>query len=155
MEAKKVVMSSLLIVLFGIAFISFMVSFGNENDAAINVEDDSRVNQLRENLNGTVYDYNDEDSTLQNKANETTTAFDEDDTSGSNIIGEFIVSAILGVGKIIMGVVGTISDAIMAPLLNLLLPNSPGIRSVVGVVLTSMVLFGVVLVTWRLIKTGG
>ena len=151
METKNVITSILLVVLFIIAFISFGINFADEQNAPVNINNDSRVNTLYSGMNDTVYDY--DDKGLQSTANDTSSTFDEEDTAGEKI-SEFIVSAILGVGKSIMSVISHISDAIMDPLLKIVFPNSPEVRSVIGTILMTIIMFIIVLLTLKMIKVG-
>lgn len=151
METKNVITSILIVVLFIISFISFGINFGEEQNSPVNIKNDTRINTLYSNMNDTVYDY--DDKGLQETANDTSSTFDEEDTAGEKI-SEFIVSAILGVGKSIMSVISHVSDAIMDPLLKIVFPNSPEVRSTIGIILMTIIMFVMVLLTWKMIKTG-
>lgn len=152
MESRKLVVTFSLITLFVIAFLSFGITFGTEQGSSINIANETRIVNLLTGANSTVYSHSGSDN-LQEVANSTTTAFDQQDEGGSGIIGEFILDSILGVGKTILGIVSTMFDAILDPLLSLIIPYQP-IRNVVGIILSSILLITMVLVTWRLIKTG-
>lgn len=151
METQNIIISVLLSVLFIIAFISFGIHFGSEHNAPINIKNDSRINVLYSGMNDTIYKY--DNKGLQSTANDTSSTFDEEDTAGEKI-SEYIFSSILGVGKSIMGVINHIADAIMDPLLKIIFPNSPEVRSVIGTILITIIMFLMVLLTWKMIKTG-
>lgn len=153
METKDVIVGFLLIALFSIAFISFGINFGNEQEAPINIQNDSRVSQLYNNVNSSIKDYGGEGETIQGESNSTSTIFDEDDTVGEKIIG-FAFSAILGLARTVLSVINVFADAIIAPLLAVVIPNSPEIRSVVGIVLMTIIGFVIILLGVKLIKTG-
>jgi len=154
MEAKGIIIGVLLVALFSIAFISFGINFGLEREAEINIANDSRINVLYTNLNDSIYNYDDSGDTIQETANGTTSAFNQDDTTGSSIISDFIISSIVGVGKTLMGVVMVVSDIILDPVLSLVLPAAPEVRRIVGIILATILMFVLVLITWRLIKVG-
>lgn len=143
---KGIIISFLLIGLFSVALISFGINFANENDAPINIQNDSRISNLYSGVNSSIR--------VQSEAETTTSAFNEDDTAGDNIITDLIFSTIAGVGKTIMSATNSIYDATLEPLLKIIFPNSREVRAIVGTVLTSILLFTIVLLVWQLIKTG-
>ena len=101
MDAKNMIVSMTLILLFSIAFISFGVQFAHEQDSNITIADNEYLGVMKSNLEDKVTS-----GELQRTANETTGAFDEDDdTAGiTSRIAEFFIGAVTGVGKTMMNV---------------------------------------------------
>lgn len=152
MGAKDYLVGFAVIALFVIALISFGVNMGTENNSTVNINDDSRINSIFSGVNSTVYNYGDGE-TLQEEANSSLESFNEEDPAGSGADGIFF-SAVTAVGKSIMGVAFAVFDAIWSPLLKIVIPNSPEIRAVVAVVLSTILLFLMTLVAWKLYRTG-
>lgn len=153
MDAKSMIVGTLLIVLFGIAFISFGVQFGSDMDAPINIQNDSTLGELHNTLGEKVEDY-DDGKGIQEIAEDTSSAYEEEDTAGEGVISEFIVSTILGVGNTIMSVANIGLNIFIEPLLKIVFPQSQEVRRVVGGILASIIMFILALVAWKLIKTG-
>ena len=151
MDAKNMIVSMTLVLLFSIAFISFGVQFAYEQDASISIADNEQLGILKSNLTNKV-----NSGDLQDGANQTAGAFDEDDdTAGiTSRIAEFFIGAVTGVGKTMMNAAYSIFSIVLDPLLYLLFPNSQEIRQTVGGVLATIILFVMALITWKLIKTG-
>lgn len=153
MDAKEVFVSSALIVLFAISFISFGINFTVEQDSPVSINNDSRINTLYSNLNETIYNYED-GKTIQEAANESQGFLDSgEETLGDKIV-EFIGEGIKGIAKGLMSGINVISNATIDPLLRLVLPNSPDAREVIGLILTSIILTTMLFVAWSLYKTG-
>lgn len=158
MDAGKLIISSLVFVLFIIAFVNFGVNFGNENDAQMLITDntsagDSAIKTIYESVNDTLYNY--DDKGFYDTANESYNAFNEDSGTGGAVssITEFFVNGILSVGKGIMGIGSVIFSVTFAPILKGLgVPNE--ISKVVGGIISGILLFLITLMAWKLYRTG-
>lgn len=154
MEINKILISFLVFALFGIAFISFAVTFGGENNAEVLITDNnSAIQTIYEGINDTIYNY--DDGSLQDKANDSFTSFNTD-TGTTGILGtisDFFISTLLSVGKSIMGVANAIFNVTFSPILKALgIPNN--IAQVIGIIVSTIMLFTMVLLAWKLYRTG-
>lgn len=154
MEMKNMMISFLAFALFTIALINFAVEIGTENNANhILTENNTPMSSIYEGVNETIYDY--EDRGLQTEANASFESFNEDDetTGVLGTITDFFISSLLAVGKSIMGIANTIFEVTFSPILNALgLPEE--VASVVGVIVSTIMLFTVILLAWSLYRTG-
>jgi len=148
---KDYVLGFLAIALFIVAFLSFGIEMGNEHSAGVNLENDSRVSVLYSGVNSTIYDYEDGE-TLQEEANSTLSGFNAEDPSGTGSDGIFF-STVTAVGKSIMGVAFGVFDSIWNPILKVIIPSRE-IRTVISVVLSTMLLFISILLAWKLYRVG-
>jgi hypothetical protein len=151
MKMKDYLIGFLVVALFIIAFISFGIEMGDEHSASVNLNNDSRINTLYSGVNATVYNY--DGGSIQSEGNSTLEGFNAEDPSGAGSDGIFF-STVTAVGKSIMGVAFAIFDAIWDPILKIIMPNSPEIRRVISVVLSTILLFLVTLLAWRLYRIG-
>lgn len=151
-EARDYIVGFLLIALFSIAFISFGITFAQNQNSNINIANDTRINTLYTELNDSIYNY-DSSGSVQTVANSTLDSYDTKDTAGETI-AEFVFKGIIGVAKTILGVVNVFYEATLEPVLSLVLPGNQGVKKLLGVMLTTILLFVMVLVAWRLVKNG-
>lgn len=158
MEAGKIIISTMVFILFIVAFVNFGVNFGNENDASFLITDNdsagnSAIKIIYTGVNDTLYNY--ADKGLYKEANESYGSFNEDSGTGGVIssITEFFIKGILKVGKSIMGITNVIFNVTFAPILaGIGIPNE--IASVIGIIISSILLFSIVLMAWKLYRTG-
>ena len=153
MEAKDVIISLSVVMLFIVAMISFGGNFASENNAAISITNDSRINTLYTGVNSTVFGNVHDNKTLEETANESNGLLDEPDTLGDKI-QDWIGDKVLGFGKAIFGVVYNMFNAILDPLLRIIIPGSAPARRAIGVVITSIFSFLMGFVIYKLIRTG-
>lgn len=154
MEIRQLIVGMLVFSLFLITFISFGVNMGQENDAEKTIiSDNSPLKSVYTGVNETILDY--DDRGLQSKANDSFSSFyEEDETSGTmGSITDFFISSILGVGKAIAGVANTIFNVTLNPLMKALGLNAD-IARVVGVVLSTIMMFTLILLAWKLYRLG-
>lgn len=149
MEMRNIIVGMLIFALFGFALISFNVNFGLENNADILVtNDNSPISEIYFALNSTI-------PIAEKNATDSFDAFyNEEETSGMfGAIGDFFMRSLLSVGKSIAGIANTIFDKTLAPLLKAVgLPSA--IANVVGTILTTMMLFTMILLAWKLYRSG-
>lgn len=153
-DIKTIIVSFLIFALFGISLISFGVNFGTENEADVLITDNnSAINTIYEGINDTIFDY--KGVGLQEQANSSFSSFNSDsETSGIlGTISDFFINTLLGVGKAIMGIGNTIFSVTFSPILSALGIPQP-IASIIGIIISTIMLFTMVLLAWRLYRTG-
>lgn len=151
---RHIITGLLVFSLFVITFISFGVNFAEENNANQTIIDDnSPLKTIYENVDSTLKDYDDQG--IQQSANDSFGSFyEEEETSG--IIGsitDFFIRSILGVGKTIAGIANTIFEVTLNPLLKTLGIQSE-IARVIGIVLSTIMMFTLILLAWKLYRLG-
>jgi len=150
MELNKVITGFLVFALFGIAFINFAVNFGTENDAGILITDNnSAISTIYEGINRTTYN-------AQDTANESFSTFNKDSGTGGGVLGsisDFFIKGIIFVVGSITGIANGIFNVTFAPILKAMgIPNP--IAVVVGGIVSTIMLFTMVLLAWKLYRTG-
>lgn len=151
MDTKGLMFSFLLIALFIISVISFGVNFAVEHETNQSILDDSRINALYTGVNETIFDYN--DIGVYQESNDSLTSFNQDDPSATGTASSILFSAVTSVGKSIMSIANSIFGVTLEPLLKLLgLPRE--VRVVVGVILSTILVFLVTLLAWKLYRQG-
>jgi len=154
MNFKNLAISFMVFALFTIALISFGVNFGTENDAVILITDNnSPMKTIYTGVNDTISNYNSQG--IYKEANDSFNSFNDNSGTGGILgsITEFFIKGILTVGKGIMGIANGIFNVTFAPILKALgIPN--GIGMVIGAIISSILLFSVVLMAWRLYRSG-
>lgn len=155
MEGMKQIITGLLVfALFVIMFISFGVHFAEENNAEQTIVDDnSPLKTIYEEVNTTIKDY--DGRGLQDTANQSFGSFyEEEETSGTiGRITDFFIRSILGVGKTVAGVSNTIFEITLNPILKALGIQSE-IARVIGIVLSTIMMFTLILLAWKLYRLG-
>lgn len=154
MDLKDIMVGFLVFGIFIIALISFGVNFANENDAETLVTDNnSPIQTIYSGVNSTIYNY--DGNNIQEKANDSFGGFhDEGDTTGIlGTITDFFISSLLAVGKTITGISNAIFNVTLAPLLKAL-GIQPGIARIIGIVVSTIMLFTLILLAWKLYRLG-
>jgi len=148
---KGMYIAFMFIALFAISIISFGYNLAIENDSNRTIMGDSRISNLYSGINSTIHTH--EGEGIQSEANTSLYNFNKQDpTEGTETEGLFF-SVITGIGRSVMSVVISLYDATLDPVLRATgIPRQ--IRIVIGSILTSILLFVVVLLAWRLYRTG-
>lgn len=154
MNIRTLFVSFMVFALFIIGLVSFGINFGNENNADIIITDNnSAVSRIYTGVNNTVHTY--QDKGLQEEGtNLSSSFFDEGGTSGLlGGITDFFISSLLAVGKGIAGISNAIFNVTFAPLLKGLgIPLE--IARVIGGILSTIMLFTMILLAWKLYRAG-
>jgi hypothetical protein len=152
MEMKGFMVSFILIGAFTIAVIMFGMKFGQENATPINIINNSEVYSLYSDTNDTIYKYGqkgvqDISSDVKNNT------INEEDPSTGTFISDFVLSSIKALFGAITGIGSAIFEVTWDPLLKLLgLPLD--VRILVGTVVTTILMFIISLLIWKLVKQG-
>lgn len=146
MEMRKFVTGFLVIALFAFAFISFGINFQSEWDANSSISDDPHMSTIYSGVNDSIH------SSHSDVEGQKGTLYEEDPTQTGDV-ASLIFAGVSAIASVFTGVANGIFGVITYPLMNALgLPQ--GIASVIGTVLSSIFLITVVLLGWKLMKTG-
>jgi len=140
MEFRKVWISFVLIGLFVFALLSFIVQFQSDNEQEENILGNSIINETFKNLETNLSNFS---STSQSQKDN----FESEVPSTS--FGSLIIFSIVSSGKIFSGLLIGIYNILI------ILPASIfGVSQVVIGVASSVLVFSIILLLWRLYKTG-
>lgn len=153
MGVKEFLFGFMFLAIFVIAIISFGYSFASEHNTTVGILNDSNARLLYSGVNSTIYSF-DSGGSIQLEANDSLTAFNQEDPTESTGSDGVLFRTITAVGKSIMSIGNSIFTVVWNPLLKMVLPNSREVRQVISVILTTMMLFLITLLAWRLYRTG-
>lgn len=147
MEMRKIVTSFILVALFIIAIIGFAVNVAEDNNAENVVTEDSRVSTMYENVQDAL------DSGQETSSKSGQPMLNSSDSSFTEATADFLISSIKAVALGAFGTVNTIFGSVASPLINMLgLPKE--VRPVIVTVISSIFMFTMVLLIWKLYKQG-
>lgn len=149
MDLGKYITGFLVFGLFVVALISFGVNIGTENSADKLITDNSSaISTIYSGVNRTIYASN------QN-ASDNFDAFNQpaENTGVLSSISEFFISSILSIGSTIMSVANALFGVTFLPLLKAIgLPTQ--VARIVGIVVSMILLWALILMGWKLYRTG-
>ena len=146
MKAVNLITGIMIVGLFIVAMISFGINFQSENNANVNINQDSRVGKLYSNINKTFND-------ISEQAGSSQQALNQEDKSITGYISDIAFSSIRAVGSTIMSGSQKMFGFILYPILSMLgLQNE--IIAVISTVLTAIFIIIVSLLIWKLFKQG-